>query len=158
MVPDCFDVVEPVRRKMQIAADRIRDRLRFVMIVKAGQIAPAGVTAQFDQAGADHDAKAEPAQTPSTQRSTIRYPRGRTRKASAAEACPRWRNQAAIGSKQENDSPELIHAHRSAALVAGRQLKTRSHTQTRAAAESRTASANKSFRPRKTLRECFRNS
>src|SRR6266403_1664082 len=64
MVPDCFDVVEPVRREMQIAADRIRDRLRFVMIVKAGEIAPAGVTAQFDQTGADHDAKAEPAKKP----------------------------------------------------------------------------------------------
>jgi hypothetical protein len=77
MVPDCFDVVEPVRRKMQIAADRIRDRLRFVMIVKAGQIAPAGVTAQFDQAGADHDPKAEPAKKPEDKKRRRGFGNGR---------------------------------------------------------------------------------
>src|SRR6266436_113066 len=64
MVPGCFDLMKPMGREMQIAAKRIRDRLRFVMIVKAGEIAPARVTAHFDEAGADHDAKTEPAKKP----------------------------------------------------------------------------------------------
>src|SRR5882724_8027760 len=75
------------------------------------------------------------AQTPSTQRSTNRYRTGQTRKVSAREACPRCASQAVIGSKQENHSPELIHAHRSAEPVAARQLKTRPHKQTQASAK-----------------------
>src|SRR5205807_6665045 len=67
MVPKCFNSMKPLRRKMEIAADRIRDRLNFVVIKHAGQIAPAFVTAQFDQTGADHDAKAEPAKKPEHQ-------------------------------------------------------------------------------------------
>ena len=35
--------------------------------MKAGKIAPAGVTAQLDQAGADHDPKTEPAKKPDHQ-------------------------------------------------------------------------------------------
>src|SRR5438105_12060047 len=34
------------------------------MIVKAGEIAPARIAAQFDQPSADHDAKAEPTEKP----------------------------------------------------------------------------------------------
>src|SRR5712692_7789204 len=64
MVPGRFEFVEPMRREMQITADRARDRLRFVMIVEASEIAPARVAAHFDEAGADHDAKAEPAKKP----------------------------------------------------------------------------------------------
>ena len=64
MVPGCFDLVEPMRREMQIAAERARDRLRFVMIIKTGEIAPAWVAAHFDEAGAEHDAKTEPAKKP----------------------------------------------------------------------------------------------
>src|SRR4029450_8554900 len=44
--------------------DRVGDWLRFVMIVKARQIAPAGGAPQFDWTGADHDAKPEPAKKP----------------------------------------------------------------------------------------------
>src|SRR6266404_6484687 len=64
MVPGCFDLMEPMRREMQVAADRIRDRLRFVMIIEAGEIAPAWVAAHFDEAGAEHYAKTEPAKKP----------------------------------------------------------------------------------------------
>src|SRR3982074_3078495 len=64
MVPSRFNFVEPVRCEMQIAADRIRNRLRFVVVVHAGEITPAFVAAKFDQTGADHDAKPEPAKKP----------------------------------------------------------------------------------------------
>src|SRR5712691_1846099 len=56
--------MEPMRREMQITADRIRDRLGFVVIIKTGEIAPARIAAEFDEAGADHDAKSEPAEEP----------------------------------------------------------------------------------------------
>src|SRR5437588_10183276 len=64
MIPGCLDLMKPMGREMQIAAKRIRDWLRFVMIVQAGEIPPARVAAQFDEAGADHDAKTEPAKKP----------------------------------------------------------------------------------------------
>src|SRR5205809_2649999 len=53
-----------MRREMQITANRTRDRLGFVVIIKAGQITPAWIAAQFDQSGSNHDAKAEPAKKP----------------------------------------------------------------------------------------------
>src|SRR5438094_10274085 len=49
---------------MQIATDRIRDGLRFIVIVKTSEIAPAGVAAQFNETRADHDPKTEPAKEP----------------------------------------------------------------------------------------------
>src|SRR6266550_4495158 len=64
MVPCGAEFEKPVGREMQIATDRAGDWLRFVMIVKARQIAPAGVAAQLDQTGSDHDAKPEPAKKP----------------------------------------------------------------------------------------------
>src|SRR6266516_7263949 len=67
MIPKHFKFVEPKRGKMQISTDRIWDGLRFVMVVKTGQIAPAGVAPQFDQAGAKHDAKTEPPKKPDHQ-------------------------------------------------------------------------------------------
>src|SRR6202011_2163543 len=67
MVPKDFQFMKPVRRKMQITADRIRDRLSFVVIKHAGQIAPTLVAAQLNQTGADHDPKAEPPKKPDHQ-------------------------------------------------------------------------------------------
>src|SRR5438874_1186131 len=64
MVPCGTELMKPVRREMQIATDRVGNRLRLVMIVKASQIAPAGVAAQFNQSRADHDPKTEPAKKP----------------------------------------------------------------------------------------------
>src|ERR1700680_1511036 len=64
MIPGCLELMKPMGREMQIAAKRIRNRLRFIVVVKAGEIAPARVAAQFDEAGADHDAKTEPAKKP----------------------------------------------------------------------------------------------
>src|SRR4029450_57050 len=55
MVPSRPEFLEPERRKVKIATNGTRDRLGFVMIVKAGKIAPAWVAAEFDQARANHD-------------------------------------------------------------------------------------------------------
>src|SRR5689334_10796682 len=52
---------------MQVAADRVRERLRFVMVIKTCEIAPTLVAPQFDQAGAKHDAKPQPAKKPDYQ-------------------------------------------------------------------------------------------
>src|SRR5947208_10759491 len=64
MVPCGTELMKPVRREVQIATDRVGNRLRLVMIVKASQIAPAGVAANLNQSRADHDAKTEPAKKP----------------------------------------------------------------------------------------------
>src|SRR5262245_29842527 len=64
VVPEHFKFVEPKRGKMEISAGRVRDRLRFVVIVETRQITPAGIAAQFDEAGAKHDAKTEPPKKP----------------------------------------------------------------------------------------------
>ncbi len=67
VVPSRLEFEQPMRRKMQVTADRVWDRLRFIVIIKTGEIAPAGVAAQFDQAGAKHDPKAKPAKKPDHQ-------------------------------------------------------------------------------------------
>src|SRR5438270_1472522 len=67
MVPGRAEFVEPMRREMQIPTKRTRDRLRFIVIVKTGQIAPAWIAAQLDKAGTNHDAKTEPAKKPDHQ-------------------------------------------------------------------------------------------
>src|SRR5215469_7846162 len=64
VIPNYFKFVEPKRGKMEISADRVRDRLRFVVVVETGQITPAGIAAQFDQPGTKHDAKTEPSKKP----------------------------------------------------------------------------------------------
>src|ERR1700745_1109992 len=60
--------MKPVRREMQITADRTRNRLIFVVIIHAGEIPPAGIAAEFDQPRANHDSKAEPAKKPNHQK------------------------------------------------------------------------------------------
>src|SRR5437660_4424918 len=67
MVPKRFEFMKRLRRKMQIAADRAWDWLSFVVVKHAGQVAPAFVATNFDQAGADHDPKTEPAKKPEHQ-------------------------------------------------------------------------------------------
>src|SRR5207253_9827696 len=68
MVPGRCELMEPVRCEMQIAAERIRNRLRLVVIIKAGEITPAWIAPQFDETGADHNAEAEPAKKRSEER------------------------------------------------------------------------------------------
>jgi len=64
MVPSRPEFLEPERRKVKIATYGTRNRLGFVVIVKAGKIAPAWVAAEFDQARANHDAKSKPSKKP----------------------------------------------------------------------------------------------
>src|SRR5262249_26647217 len=67
MVPCRLEFVEPQRRKVKIATDGTRDRLCLVVIVKAGEVAPARIAAQFDQTRADHDAKPKPSKKPNNE-------------------------------------------------------------------------------------------
>src|SRR5262249_39465838 len=67
VIPKYFKLVKPKWSKMQVPTDRVWNGLRFVVIIKTCEIAPAGVAAQFDQAGTKHDAKAEPAKKPDHQ-------------------------------------------------------------------------------------------
>src|SRR5262249_3221643 len=64
MVPSRPEFLEPQRRKVKIATDGTRNRLCFIVIVKAGKIAPAWVAADFDQARTNHDAKSKPSKKP----------------------------------------------------------------------------------------------
>src|SRR5262249_12928983 len=67
MVPSRSEFLEPERRKMKVATDGTRDRLCLIVIVKAGQVAPAWGAAQLDQTRADHDTKTKPAKEPYNQ-------------------------------------------------------------------------------------------
>src|SRR4029077_3599509 len=64
MVPSRPEFLEPEGRKVKVATDGTRNRLCFVVIVKAGKIPPAWVAAEFDQARTNHDAKAKPSKKP----------------------------------------------------------------------------------------------
>ena len=64
MVPSRLELMKPMRREMQVTTERVRDRLRLVVIIKAGEITPAWIAPQFDETGTDHDAKTEPAKQP----------------------------------------------------------------------------------------------
>src|SRR5438552_17760060 len=64
MVPSRLELMKPMRREMQVTTERVRDRLRLVVIIKAGEITPAWIAPQFDETGADHNAEAEPAKKP----------------------------------------------------------------------------------------------
>src|SRR5215510_1838093 len=57
MIKQHAGFVEPARCMMQIPAQRIWQRLRFVMIKKAGEIAPARVGAHLDHTRAEHGAE-----------------------------------------------------------------------------------------------------
>ena len=49
-------LVDPGWQLMQIPAQRARQGLGFVVVDQAGQVPPAGIAAQLDEAGAEHDA------------------------------------------------------------------------------------------------------
>src|SRR5256714_15408322 len=89
MVPGRFNFVKPMWCEMEIAADRIRDRLRFVVIIKTCEIAPARIATQLDQTGPDHDAKTEPAKKPDHE-----------------ERWPAFRKRAAIEQRTKKDRQE----------------------------------------------------
>ena len=54
----------PVRHRMKVRGQRVGDRLGLEVIVEAGQVAPAGISAQLDEARAPHDPHRQPAEQP----------------------------------------------------------------------------------------------
>src|SRR5207247_10242737 len=68
MIPKRAKIVEPARHKVEGSAERVRNGLRFIMIIEACQVAPAGVAANFNQPCPKHDAKSQPAKQPNDQR------------------------------------------------------------------------------------------
>src|SRR2546428_7465709 len=64
MVPQHAQLVKPMWPEVQPPAQWVWDRLRFIMVIEAGQVAPAGVAADFDETRAEHDPEDEPAKKP----------------------------------------------------------------------------------------------
>src|SRR5262245_31886525 len=56
--------VRPLRHLVQEPAHGARVRLRLVVVDEAREVSPARVTAQLDEAGAEHDAYRKPAEEP----------------------------------------------------------------------------------------------
>ena len=88
----------------------------------------------------------------------MHYRKSRTKRASARAACRRFASRIGLGCSRENDSPVLIHALQPRERVAVRLRETQPHKQNPAAAESRTASANRNFRARKAFERRFPDS
>jgi hypothetical protein len=78
VVEEDAELLEPVRPEVQPPADRVRKRLRLVVVVEAGQVAPAPVAAQLDEPRPEHDAHDQPAEQPDDCRRR-REPRERAR-------------------------------------------------------------------------------
>ncbi len=68
MVPEHAELMKPVWPPMEPPAQRVRDRLSFIMVVEARQVAPARVATDFDQPGAEHDSEGQPAKQPDERR------------------------------------------------------------------------------------------
>src|SRR5207245_8942292 len=68
VVQEDADLVEPAGQEVERATEGIRERLGLVVIVEAREVAPAGVAAQLDEPGPEHDAEDEPAEQPHDRR------------------------------------------------------------------------------------------
>src|SRR5262245_36576779 len=62
VVPEALRLVEPGRQEMEQPRQRVRDRLRLVVVEEAGEVAPAGVAPDLDQPRAEHDPDDQPPQ------------------------------------------------------------------------------------------------
>ena len=60
--------MDRAREEVEPAAQRPGDGLRLEVVVEGGEITPAGVAAQLDQARAEHDAEDQPAEQPEDRR------------------------------------------------------------------------------------------
>src|SRR5579863_8705677 len=49
---------------MEVITERVRHWLGFIVVVQAGEIAPAGIAAKLDQSCAKHDAEEQPPEQP----------------------------------------------------------------------------------------------
>src|SRR5438552_18213596 len=68
MVPEHSKFVKPVRPEMKPPTQWVWNGLGFIMVIEAGQVPPARVAADFDEAGADHDPEDKPAKKPNDDR------------------------------------------------------------------------------------------
>src|SRR5437867_7166618 len=57
-------LVEPARHEVQVAAERVGDRLRLIVIEQTREVAPARIPPELDERGADHDPEDEPSEEP----------------------------------------------------------------------------------------------
>ena len=64
MVKEDAAFIHPLGRPVIEPAERVGHGLGFVEIVEAGEVAPAGIAAQLDETGAEHDAEEQPAKHP----------------------------------------------------------------------------------------------
>ena len=68
MIERDASVQDRSRQPVKVPAERVRDRLRFEVIVKAREIAPAGVATKLDQPCAKHQPEERPSIHPVEQR------------------------------------------------------------------------------------------
>ena len=64
MVDRDAGLVDPLRQPVKIPAQWIGHRLRLEVVIQARQVAPAGIAAQLDQPGAEHQAEQDPSVHP----------------------------------------------------------------------------------------------
>src|SRR5438046_4501502 len=68
MVPEHSKFLKPMGPEMKPPTQWVWNGLGFIMVIEAGQVAPARVAADFDEAGAEHDPEDEPAKKPNDDR------------------------------------------------------------------------------------------
>src|SRR5215510_598721 len=54
--------MDRLRQPVEVPGERIRNRLRLVVVEEAGQVSPARVPADLDETGAEHRAEEHPAE------------------------------------------------------------------------------------------------
>src|SRR5207237_4838233 len=64
VAPQDLDAVQRLGEMVEVPRERVRHRLRFVVIVETGAIAPARIAAQLDEPGAELETEEEPAEEP----------------------------------------------------------------------------------------------
>src|SRR6266571_4365378 len=67
--------MQPLRQMVEVPRERIRHGLRLVVVIETGEVTPAPVATDLDQARAELDAEDEPADEPD-EREWRRGPRG----------------------------------------------------------------------------------
>src|SRR5579885_1079927 len=64
MIEENSCAVNPGRQPVEVPAQWIWNRLRFEIVIQAGELAPAGISAQLDESRPEHNAEQHPAPYP----------------------------------------------------------------------------------------------
>src|SRR5579884_20406 len=64
MVKENSGAVNPGGQPVEVPTQWIWNRLRFKIVVQAGELTPTGISAQFDESGPEHNAEEHPAPYP----------------------------------------------------------------------------------------------